>query len=124
LNLPPSGIVKTTVNAIREPGRAEDTPLWAANEKFVSGGSAGRAVTPLPALQELIRKLQGALAAKEPADFLHVVLEESGYMDMLKDRNTPEDVALMENLEELTRAVAESREADETVTDCLDAAAL
>src|SRR5262249_6034914 len=54
----------------------------------------------------------------------HTVLEESGYMDMLKDRNTPEDVARMENLEELTRAVAESMEAGESFTDFLDAAAL
>jgi len=124
LNLPPRGIGKTTVDAIRESARVEETPLWAAIDRFVSGGAAGRAVTPLRAFQELIRKLQDALAAKEPADFLHVVLEESGYMDMLKDRNTPDDVARMENLEELTRAVAESMEAGETFTDFLDAAAL
>ena len=104
LNFPPRGIGKTTVDAIRESARVDGTPLWTAIEKFVSGTSAGgRAVTPLRAFQELIRKLQDALAAKEPADFLHVVLEESGYMDMLKDRNTPEDVARMENLEELTQ---------------------
>ena len=124
LNLPPRGIGKTTVDALRESASVDGTPLWAAIEKFVSGASAGRAVTPLRAFQELIRKLQDALATKEPADFLHVVLEESGYMDMLKDRNTPEDVARMENLEELTRAVAESMEAGETFTDFLDAAAL
>ncbi len=45
-------------------------------------------------------------------------------MDMLKDRNSPEDVARLENLEELTRAVAESMEAGEEFTDFLDAAAL
>jgi DNA helicase-2/ATP-dependent DNA helicase PcrA len=45
-------------------------------------------------------------------------------MDMLKDRNAAEDVARMENLEELTRAVAESMEAGATFTDFLDAAAL
>src|SRR5260370_5024233 len=45
-------------------------------------------------------------------------------MDMLKDRNTPEDVARLENLEELARAVAEAMEAGETFTDFLDAAAL
>jgi ATP-dependent DNA helicase UvrD/PcrA len=124
LNLPPRGIGKTTVDALRESARVHETSLWAAIEKFVSGASAGRAVTPLRAFQELIRKLQDALATKEPADFLHVVLEESGYMDMLKDRNTPEDVARMENLEELMRAVAESTEAGETFSDFLDAAAL
>ena len=72
----------------------------------------------------MIAKLQESLANKEPAEFLRTVLEESGYMDMLKDRNTPEDVARLENLEELTRAVAESMDAGESFTDFLDAAAL
>ena len=124
LNVPPRGIGKTTVDALRESARVDGTPLWGAIEKFISGASSGRATTPLRAFQELILKLQDALATKEPADFLHTVLDESGYMSMLKDRNTPEDVARMENLEELTRAVAESMEAGETFSDFLDAAAL
>lgn len=124
LNVPPRGIGKTTVDSLRETARADASPLWAGIEKFVSGSAGGRAVTPLRSFQELIRKLQEALATKEPAEFLRTVLEESGYMDMLKDRNTPEDVARLENLEELTRAVAESMEAGETFTDFLDAAAL
>ena len=124
LNVPPRGIGKTTVDSLRETARIDGTPLWAAIEKFVSGAAAGRAVTPLRSFEELIAKLQESLASKEPADFLRSVLEESGYMDMLKDRNTPEDVARLENLEELTRAVAESMEAGEEFTDFLDAAAL
>jgi DNA helicase-2/ATP-dependent DNA helicase PcrA len=124
LNLPPRGIGKTTVDALRETARVDGTPLWAAIEKTVAGGSTGRAVAPLRTFQELIHKLQEALAQKEPADFLRAVLEETGYMDMLKDHDTPEDVARMENLEELTRAAAESIEAGETFTDFLDAAAL
>src|SRR2546427_3684856 len=43
---------------------------------------------------------------------------------MLRNRNPPEDVARMENLEELTRAVAESTDAGESFSDFLDAAAL
>lgn len=124
LNLPPRGIGKTTLDALRETARVDGIPLWAAIEKTVAAGSAGRVVAPLRSFQELIRKLQEALPQKEPADFLRMVLEETGYMDMLKDRNTPDDVARMENLEELTRAVAESIEAGETFTDFLDAAAL
>jgi DNA helicase-2/ATP-dependent DNA helicase PcrA len=124
LNLPPRGIGKTTVDALRETARTDGIPLWNAIEKTVAAGTSSRAVAPLRTFQEIIRKLQEALSTKEPAAFLHVVLEESGYMDMLKDRNTPEDVARMENLEELTRAVAESMEAGETFTDFLDAASL
>src|SRR2546422_1397150 len=124
LNVPPRGIGKTTVDVLRESARVDGISLWAAIEKFVSGTSAGRAVTPLRAFQELIRKLQDALATREPPGFLHVVLEESGYVAMLKDRNTPEDVARLENVEELARALAEGMEAGETFTDFLDAAAL
>src|SRR5271168_198101 len=124
LNVPPRGIGKTTVDALRETARLDGTPLWAAIQKFVSGGAGNRAITPLRAFQELIAKLQEALAQKEPAEFLHTVLDESGYMAMLKDRNNPEDVARLENLEELARAVAESMDAGETFTDFLDAAAL
>jgi DNA helicase-2/ATP-dependent DNA helicase PcrA len=124
LNVPPRGIGKTTVDSLRESARVDGTPLWTAIDKFVSGAAAGRAVTPLRSFQELIAKLQEALAKREPAEFLHAVLEETGYMAMLKDRNTPEDVARLENLEELTRAVAESMEAGEEFTDFLDAAAL
>jgi DNA helicase-2/ATP-dependent DNA helicase PcrA len=124
LNVPPRGIGKTTVDALREIARTDGTPLWAAIEQFVSGASPGRAITPLRAFQELIRKLQRALATLEPPGFLHAVLEESGYMAMLKDRNTPEDVARQENLEELARALAEGMEAGESFTDFLDAVAL
>ncbi|MGC1616314.1 MAG: UvrD-helicase domain-containing protein [Candidatus Acidiferrum sp.] len=124
LNVPPRGIGKTTVDSLRETARVEGSPLWTGIEKFVSAAAGGRAVTPLRSFQELIAGLQEALAKKEPAEFLRSVLEESGYMDMLKDRNTPEDVARLENLEELTRAVAESMEAGESFTDFLDAAAL
>ena len=124
LNLPPRGIGKITLDALQENARRDATSLWAAIEKFVSGIPMGRALTPLRGFQELIRKLQEALSTKEPGEFLHMMLEETGYMNMLKDRNTPEDVARIENLEELVRAAAEGTEAGETFTDFLDAAAL
>jgi DNA helicase-2/ATP-dependent DNA helicase PcrA len=124
LNVPPRGIGKTTVDALRDGARSDASSLWQAIEKFISGAAGGRAVTPLRAFQELINKLREAQTSQEPAEFLRTVLEESGYMGMLKDRNSPEDVARLENLEELTRAVAESIDAGESFTDFLDAAAL
>ncbi len=124
LNVPPRGIGKTTVDALRETARIEASSLWDAIAKFGSGASTGRAVAPLRSFQELIAKLQENLAKCGSADFLRSVLDDTGYMEMLKDRNTPDDVARIENLEELVRAVAESTEAGEEFTDFLDAAAL
>src|SRR5712692_1496134 len=117
LNVPPRGIGKTTLDALQATARADDSPLWSAIAKFISGAAGGRAVAPLRAFQGLIAKLQEALETKEPPDFLRAVLEETGYMDMLRDRNTPDDVARIENLEELVRAVAEGIENGESFTD-------
>src|SRR5256885_259520 len=124
LNVPPRGIGKTTLDALRESARTTNATLWASIETFLAGGASGRATTPVRAFQELIAHLQQALAEREPADFLRYVLDETGYMAMLRGRNSPEDVARMENLQELTRAVAESTDAGESFTDFLDAAAL
>ena len=124
LNVPPRGIGKSTLEALQDTARADNSTLWAAIGKFVSGAAGGRAVAPLRAFAELIAKLKESLTNQAPADFLRTVLEETGYMEMLRNRNTPDDVARMENLEELVRAVAESMEAGEAFTDFLDAAAL
>ncbi|HEX3117951.1 MAG TPA: UvrD-helicase domain-containing protein [Candidatus Acidoferrum sp.] len=124
LNVPPRGIGKTTMDALRETARTDNTPLWDAINKFVSGESGGRAVAPLRAFQDLIAKLQENYLKLNPPEFLRSVLEDTGYMEMLKDRNTPDDVARIENLEELSRAIAESEESGEDFSDFLDAAAL
>jgi DNA helicase-2/ATP-dependent DNA helicase PcrA len=124
LNVPPRGIGKTTLDSLRDFAKSNNTTLWSTIEMFLAGGSAGRATTPVRAFYELILRLQQALKDREPADFLRYVLDETGYMGMLRDRNTPDDVARIENLEELSRAVAESMDAGESFTDFLDAAAL
>ena len=95
MNVPPRGIGKTTVDALREFAREDATPIWKAIEKFVTLASSGRAVTPLRSFRELIRKLQLALNEQEPPDFFRTLLEETGYLDMLKDHDTPEDLSLI-----------------------------
>jgi DNA helicase-2/ATP-dependent DNA helicase PcrA len=124
LNVPARGIGKTTVDALREIADREKLSLWDAIESLMTNPTSTRATAPLRAFRELVVRLRRAYNTKEPAEFLRFLLEETGYMTMLKDRNTPDDVARMENLEELTRAVAESQEASESFTDFLDAAAL
>jgi DNA helicase-2/ATP-dependent DNA helicase PcrA len=124
LNVPARGIGKTTVDTLRGIAQKESLSFWDAMESLMTNPASSRAVAPLRAFRELIGRLQEGYAAKLPADYLRYVLEETGYMDMLKDRNTPDDVARIENLEELTRAVAEAMDAGESFTDFLDAASL
>jgi DNA helicase-2/ATP-dependent DNA helicase PcrA len=124
LNVPARGIGKTTVDALRDITQRENFSFWDAMESLMTSPNASRSVAPLRVFRELILRLREAYSAKEPAEFLRFVLKETGYMNALKDRNTPEDVARTENLEELVRAVAESIEAGESFTEFLDAAAL
>lgn len=124
LNVPARGIGKTTVDTLREIADRERLSLWDAIESLMTNPASTRATAPLRSFRELVVRLREAYNTKEPADFLRYLLEETGYMPMLRDRNTPDDVARLENLEELARAVAESQEAGESFTDFLDAAAL
>ncbi len=62
-------------------------------ESLLTSPASSRATAPLRAFRELIARLQESYNTKEPAEFLRYLLEESGYMPMLKDRNMPEDVA-------------------------------
>lgn len=124
LNVPARGIGKTTVDSLRDIADREGLSLWEAIESLMTSPASTRAVAPLRAFRELIVRMGQAYIEKEPADFLRHLLEETGYMPMLRDRNTPDDVSRMENLEELVRAVAESQDNGESFTDFLDAAAL
>ena len=124
LNVPARGIGKTTVDALRDLTSRENLSFWDAMESLLTSPASSRATAPLRAFRELIVRLQDSYATKEPPEFLRYLLDETGYMPMLRDRNMPEDVTRMENLEELVRAVAESLDEGETFTDFLDAAAL
>src|ERR1700676_1798237 len=124
LNVPARGIGKTTVDALRGVAQKESLSFWDAMESLMTNPESSRAVAPLRAFRELIQRLQDGYATKEPADYLRYVLDETGYMSALKDRNAPEDVPRIENLEELVRAVAEAVDAGESFTEFLDAAAL
>ena len=124
LNVPARGIGKTTVDALRDTASLENLSFWDAMESLLTNPASSRATAPLRAFRDLIVRLQESYGIKEPPEFLHYLLDETGYMPMLRDRNLPEDVTRMENLEELVRAVAESLDEGETFADFLDAAAL
>ncbi len=124
LNVPPRGIGKTTLEHLRQTAQRDGGSFWEAIEKMVSGAKAVRALAPLRAFQELILRLQDDLVNSAPAEFLHQLLDKTGYYDLLRKTNAPDDVSRIENLDELVRAVEEATEAGETFADFLDRAAL
>ncbi|MBI3669871.1 MAG: UvrD-helicase domain-containing protein [Acidobacteria bacterium] len=124
LNTPPRGIGKTTVETLRALARQRGGSLWSAIGAMLDSPAPGRATAPLRSFRELIESLRADVAELPPAGFLKIVLERSGYLDMLAQRDTAEDLARAENLKELVNALAEGAERGETLTDFLDRAAL
>ena len=72
----------------------------------------------------LIEDLRAKYAELPPHQFVAAVLELTGYLDMLRQRDTAEEQSRIENLRELLNAVAEGAERGETLSDFLDHASL
>jgi DNA helicase-2/ATP-dependent DNA helicase PcrA len=124
INTPPRGIGKTSVDALSALAREHDTSLWVAIEKMLDPATSGRAIAPLKDFRALIEGLQQEVLTAAPADLLQSILNRSGYLDMLMNRDSSEDTARADNLAELVNAMAEGTERGETLTDFLDRAAL
>jgi DNA helicase-2/ATP-dependent DNA helicase PcrA len=124
INTPPRGIGKTSVDSLSALAQEHDTSLWVALGKMLEPGASGRSTAPLKDFRALIEDLQKEVTSSAPADFLQSILTRSGYLDMLMNRDSSEDTARAENLNELVNAMAEGSERGETLTDFLDRAAL
>jgi DNA helicase-2/ATP-dependent DNA helicase PcrA len=123
LNTPPRGIGKVTVESILQLARERNISLWAALGEVINSGVA-RALAPLRSFRELIEQLREKMPSLPPAQFMAFVLEATGYWDMLRQRDSAEDLARIDNLNELINAISEGAERGETLEDFLDRAAL
>jgi DNA helicase-2/ATP-dependent DNA helicase PcrA len=124
LNTPPRGIGKVTLDALRGLAHERNISLWAASAELAENATAQRSAVPLRGFRELIEQLRQDILALAPADFLTRVIDRSGYLDMLSQRDSVEDAARADNVRELLAAVAEGADRGETLTDFLERAAL
>jgi DNA helicase-2/ATP-dependent DNA helicase PcrA len=120
LNMPPRGIGAKTVDTLRATAEANDSSLWMAIEKSL----AARPSAALNGFRDLIAGLIQARDSAMPAELLEHILDRTGYLDLLEQRDTAEDTARAENLREMVNALAEATERGESLEDFLDHAAL
>ena len=123
LNTPPRGIGKVTLDALRGLAHERGVSLWAASAELADNATAQRSAVPLRGFRELIAQLREDIVLPA-ADFLSRVIDRTGYLDMLSQRDSVEDSARADNVRELLAAVAEGTERGETLTDFLERAAL
>ncbi len=122
VNVPTRGVGKTSIDRLLDDAATQGTGVWAAAKRAAegkSGSAIGRFVEIVETLREKAPALLAAAAADAPkrdalglADFARLVLELSGYEKSLKDENTAESDARLENLASLVGSMQEFEDAD------------
>jgi DNA helicase-2/ATP-dependent DNA helicase PcrA len=118
LNTPPRGIGKATEDAMRAMAEAKGISLWAALVQMAESKAT------LRDFRSLIEEMSKEAEQSTPAELLRLILDRTGYIDLLEQRDTVEDTARAENLRELVNALAEHSERGEELSEFLDQASL
>lgn len=121
VNVPRRGLGESAINTLREISAERQIPIMEAARIAVVDKHISRGRTGLESFLEIIHTLKAKMAERTPDRFMELILEESGYMEMLNAEKDKDDArARKENLKELLRAMQEYA----TVADFLDHVAL
>ena len=108
VNVPKRGIGETAVDNIRTAAATISGSLMEGSREVVRVGAAGRASGKLKDFHQLIDYLRTKKDETTPDRLMELILDQSGYHDMLKaDKNKEEAQGRLENLKELVRAMQE-----------------
>lgn len=122
LNKPTRGIGKTTISRLLDLAAETGVGVWDAMEAAHKDGRFSKGVVrKLDAFRRLMEKLQERATLPLP-DLGGLVLDETGYLAMLKAENTPESDARQQNLAELVGSMGEfdARTENATLTQFLE----
>ncbi len=124
INQPPRGIGLKTLDGLRDLGASRSKTLWGSLALALEEGSfPARTLKALGRFKELVETCSQALELSLPLA-LDRILEDSGYFESLRSKNTEEANNRLLNLQELQTAARESTESGLSVQDFLDSAAL
>ncbi len=105
-NQPKRGLGSKTLEKMHQHARRTQMPLAAASLELADSDELPtRAANTIGGLLRQFLSWREAAEAMSPADLLRLVLEESGYNDMLANDRSAESAGRAENLSELARAM-------------------
>jgi DNA helicase-2/ATP-dependent DNA helicase PcrA len=108
INTPKRGVGESALRLMHEASRAQTIPLFAATQHLIqTGGFKGKLLQTLRTLLAHFDDWRDTQTQSGPAVALDQILEESGYLAMWKADKSPEAPGRLENLKELSRALAE-----------------
>lgn len=105
-NQPKRGLGAKTLERMHSHARSSGLPLAAASLQLADSDELpARAANTIAALMRNFLAWREAAEAMSPADLLRLILDESGYNDMLAKDRSAESAGRAENLSELARAM-------------------
>ncbi len=107
-NQPKRGLGAKTLEKMHQHARRTNMPLAAASLDLADSDELpARAANTIGGLMRRFLAWREAAEEMTPSDLLRLVLEETGYNDMLQKDRSPESAGRQENLSELARAMEE-----------------
>ena len=125
INTPSRGIGKTTIDTLMDLAADREVSLWQVIGSVV--GEDGLPLRSRRALGEFRGMMEDLIESAENLNvsgLLQMVVERTGYVEMLREDGTDEALSRVENIGELLNAAEESVGRGESVRDFLDSAAL
>lgn len=114
INTPRRGIGKATIDNLVLAAQELGTPLWEIIQDETSVNTiAGRSAKAVNRFAKLIQQCQENTENLAAVEIIQLIMEESGYIDDLKNQGTDEAENRLENIHELYNAVVEFQEENE-----------
>ena len=108
INKPARGIGAKTVEKLQQTARANQTSMFAAVPLLLAnGGISGKAKANLEDLLQKFAEWRRIVSLVDPADLAEDVINDSGYMEMLKNDTSAESEGRIENLRELVNVMTD-----------------
>ena len=117
LNVPKRGIGNTTADKIAAFAAANGLSFWQGLLDAPSAGMAGRADAKIRKFTDMILGFREKSGSMPLADLITMVLNESGYLESLKEEGEIEAESRMENIDELVSKAASFEEEGQDLSD-------
>ncbi len=105
INSPPRGIGAKTVDTVHELAEGMDISMFEVLQKSEQFPELQRAGLKLRLFANMILELKGFAAQHRPDEVFDELLEKTGYVRTLEEKNTTEDTARAENVRELKTGI-------------------
>ena len=109
INKPARGVGAKSLEKFYQVARSSHLSLYAALEKLLAEGAVtGKAKTSLAVLMDNFAEWRRSMQAIAPNELAELIMDDSGYMESLKNDKSPEAPGRIENLKELFNVMSDT----------------